>query len=322
MKVTVIGLGSMGKRRIRLIQQIDKKINIIGVDKSEERCKEAEEKFGINTVCGLDMVADVQCAFVCTAPLAHAKIINSCLKKGWHVFTELNLVADLYEENMKLAKDKELELFLSSTFLYRDEVKYILSQVEAQSGNINYTYHIGQYLPDWHPWESYKNFFVGNKRSNGCREIMAIELPWLTNIFGDIISYHVVSGKMSKLEVDYSDYYMIQLEHASGTKGMLTVDVVSRKPVRNLEIFGEEIYLSWDGSPTGLYRYDFNKKVNENISLYESVDKQEGYSAFVIENAYRAEVEAFFKQIELHEEAIYDFAKDKKILSLIDAIEG
>ena len=32
MRVAVIGLGSMGKRRIRLIKQIDENIEIIGVD--------------------------------------------------------------------------------------------------------------------------------------------------------------------------------------------------------------------------------------------------------------------------------------------------
>ncbi len=33
------------------------------------------------------------------------------------MFTELNLVADGYEDNMKLADEKSLHLFLSSTFL-------------------------------------------------------------------------------------------------------------------------------------------------------------------------------------------------------------
>ena len=38
---------------------------------------------------------------------------------------------------------------------------------------------LGQYLPDWHPWESYKSFFVSNKKTNGCRELFAIELHGL-----------------------------------------------------------------------------------------------------------------------------------------------
>ena len=121
-----------------------------------------------------------------------------------------------------------------------------------QDERLNYTYHIGQYLPDWHPWENYKDFFVVDKRTNGCREIFAIELPWLTEVFGNVKDIIVRKSKISSLNIDYDDNYMVILEHESGHKGMLAVDIVSRKAVRNLEVFGESLYLSWDGSAEGL----------------------------------------------------------------------
>ena len=37
MTIVVVGLGSMGKRRIRLLKKIDFSIRIIGVDKSSDR---------------------------------------------------------------------------------------------------------------------------------------------------------------------------------------------------------------------------------------------------------------------------------------------
>ena len=37
MNIVVIGLGSMGRRRIRLIQKYNKMFNIIGVDVDESR---------------------------------------------------------------------------------------------------------------------------------------------------------------------------------------------------------------------------------------------------------------------------------------------
>ena len=40
-------------------------------------------------------------AFVCTSPLSHSAVISECIKKGLHIFTELNLVADGYLENIK-----------------------------------------------------------------------------------------------------------------------------------------------------------------------------------------------------------------------------
>ncbi len=59
MRVIVIGFGSMGKRRVRLIKQIDNSIVIYGVDARLDRCKEAEELYGVITFNDLDPFGEV-----------------------------------------------------------------------------------------------------------------------------------------------------------------------------------------------------------------------------------------------------------------------
>ncbi len=325
MYVAVIGLGSMGKRRIRLIRKYDETINIVGVDINEERRVECEAEWSILTYSKLEDLLNgrnTDCAFICTSPLSHYGIINQCLKAGLHVFTELNLVPDGYEENITLARHKNLVLFLSSTFLYRDEIKHIKALTQETNCMLNYTYHVGQYLPDWHPWEDYKDFFVGDKRSNGCRELFAIELPWLSDVFGEILKVDVLKSKMSSLSLDYNDNYIVLIQHATGYKGTLSVDVVSRKAVRNLEVFGEQLYLHWDGSPQGLFVYDCDKKQDRNVQLYQVVDQLDNYSSFVIENAYSNEIISFFEAVMAGKTPLYNFEKDKSILSIIDRIEA
>lgn len=324
MKAAVIGLGSMGRRRIRLIQQIDPNIEIIGVDTATDRQKQTKEQFGIEAVGSIDIINDsIDCAFICTSPLSHAHLIKQCLLNGWHTFTEINLVDDGYNDNIVLAKSKGLVLFLSSTPLYREEMKYIINKVTTQDNTpVNYIYHIGQYLPDWHPWESYKNFFIGDRRTNGCREIMAIEMPWISVAFGEIDSISVLSDNITKLDINYKDNYLILLKHKNGNKGTLVVDVVSRKAVRKLEIISEGLYINWEGSPNSLYEYDFESKSLKNIISYTNVDQQEGYSTFVIENAYKSEIVQFFDQINNDTAPLYGFEQDKAILKLIDKIEA
>jgi len=326
-RIVVIGLGSMGKRRIRLINKYRDTLQIVGVDTNEERRrrKVCKNEYGIETFNSLTEavnIINIDCAFVCTSPLSHSGIITQCLNYGLHVFTELNLVDDGYDENILLAKQKKLVLFMSSTFLYREEIKKIRNLSEQTDSKLNYTYHIGQYLPDWHPWENYKDFFVSNKRSNGCREIFAIELPWLVNIFGDIVKVDVIKSKISNLNIDYNDNYLLLIQHKNGHKGTLAVDVVSRKAVRNLEIFGEQLYIHWDGSPKGLYVYDFEAKKDINIQLYEEIDQLNDYSSFVVENAYLNEVISFFETLTEGKTPIYSFEKDKDILKIIDIIEA
>lgn len=324
MNIVVIGLGSMGRRRIRLLRQFEAIHVVVGVDAREDRRKQAENEYGIATADSIEAaleMTEIQAAVVSTSPLSHRAIIARCLDCGLHVFSELNLVSDGYDDLIHRSEETGKVLFLSSTFLYRKEVEFIKKSVEESSGRLNYFYHAGQYLPDWHPWESYKSFFVGNKATNGCREFMAIEFPWLTDVFGDVKSLYSVAGVQSTLDLDFPDNYQIIVEHQGGNKGMIAVDVVSRKAVRNFELSGEDLYLTWDGTPTGLVKYDFQSKQDKEVKLYEEVDRQKGYSSFVIENAYQAELANFLACINEEEKPRYSFTRDKYILSIIDEIE-
>lgn len=323
MKLLIVGLGSMGKRRARLAKGMDASIEISGVDTTDSRRTEAEG-LGITAYASIGEAVAAKkfdAALVCTAPITHAGIISKLLDAGLPVFTELNLVSDGYEENMKKAKEKGLPLFLSSTMLYRGETQYIKQQVEAFDKPVNYIYHIGQYLPDWHPWENYKNFFVGDKRTGGVREIFGIDLPWLLDTFGPVKSLHVEKDKISQLEVDYPDSYFVTLRHENGVKGMLAVDVVSPKAVRNFECFGEGLHLFWEGNPKSLYTFDHDKGEKLPVNTYESFEHDSRYSDNIVENAYVDELANFFAVLKGTEQPRYSFEKDLETIRLIEAIE-
>ena len=253
--------------------------------------------------------------------MSHNSIIKQCLDNKWDVFTELNLVSDGYDENIKLADKNGCTLFLSSTFLYREEIKFIRKKIDDKH-KWNYNYHIGQYLPDWHPGESFNDFFIGNKRTNGCREIMAIELPWLIKTFGDIESFNVISDKITDLNIDYNDNYIIQFIHKNGNKGSLNVDIVSPVAVRNMEIYTEHKYFCWNGTPKGLYQYDAETKKIQRVILDEKEEHRDGYSDFITENAYKSEIREFMEVLEGKKKEIYSFKDDLKILNLIDKLEN
>ncbi len=324
MNVVVIGLGSMGRRRIRLLRQYDKKINIVGIDSKEERRSQSEKEFGISSFESLEAIRQIDnmdCAFVCTPPLTHAEVISYCLRNDMHVFTEINLHEDGYDENVLLARKKSKILFLSSTLLYRREIQYIKKIIREYSGELNYQYHVGQYLPDWHPWENYKDFFVGKKETNGCREFMAIDFPWILSVFGTVKDYSVIKRKVSSLDLPYDDTYNITLQHEKAI-GQIIVDVVSSKAVRQLEVSGEQLYLTWDGTPDGLRIYDRTEKKEKTISLYDTVEKRADYNSSIIEDAYLEEIVSFFSAIEGTTKPRYSVEDDKKTLELINNIEG
>ena len=325
MKIIVIGLGSMGKRRIRLLSE-NRDIQLFGIDSQETRCEEVKEKFGIQCYASIAEVVAAEhpdAAVISTSPLSHATIIKECLQNNLHVFTEINLVADGYAENVALAKEKGKVLFLSSTFLYRKETQTIIEKANNATCPLNYMYHIGQYLPDWHPWESYNNYFIGNPRTNGCREIMAIDLPWLVTAFGPIKNVSAVKSRITRLNINYNDNYLITIEHENGNKGMLAVDVVTRKPIRHIDVYGECFQMSWNGTADSLTEYDVEAKVERMVEFEDASEHIEGYSAFITENPYREELNAFLAQIANPAAApVWTFEKDLELLKIIDQIEA
>ncbi len=324
MRVLVIGLGSMGKRRIRLMKQHFGTVSVCGFDTAENRRTEAGAAFDIPVFATVEAAFAEQpdCVFVCSAPLSHSQIITRCLSAGLHVFTELNLVNDGYAENMALAKEKGKILFMSSTCLYRKDICYLTDRVSGSASPLLYTYHVGQYLPDWHPWESHKDFFVGEKRTGGCREILAAELPWMLRAFGAIVKTESGGYTMSSLGLPYPDTYLIRLEHLGGSVGQLTVDVVSKVPVRHLEVFGESVQLEWRGKPEEVWEAEPDYTGMRRIDLGGSAQRQSGYRDFIVEDAYREEIRAFFETVRGAHKPVYTFEDDLYTLRLVDTIVG
>lgn len=325
MKVLVIGLGSMGKRRVRLLKGFEN-VEVFGVDSRPERRDEAKEKFGIVSFASIEEALTVQGidrVVISTSPLSHAAIVTQCLEHNLHVFTELNLVDEGYTKNMALAKEKGLVLFQSSTALYKQDIQKTIERIKSVNCKLSYIYHIGQYLPDWHPWESYKDFFISDPKTNGPREILAVELPWMIEAFGKVTHFNIIRSKDTTLSLDYEDNYMIMMEHESGAKGMLAVDVVARKAIRHFEIYGEQLHITWDGTPDTLVEYDI---LNNKDIVYEFEDATEhvdGYASFVRENPYRDELRDYFKQIENPSfKPRWDYERDLYIIELMDKMES
>ena len=132
-------------------------------------------------------------------------------------------------------------------------------------------------------------------------------------------SCHTIKARFTNLKLDFSDTYFIQIEHVNGSIGNLTVDVVSRQAVRTLEIFNEDLYLRWDGTPETLYEKEIEKNLLQQIPAGKYIHEK-GYSDFINEYAYMKEIKEFFEVIR-GKNPLYSFEKDKEILKLIYEIE-
>ena len=148
-------------------------------------------------------------------------------------------------------------------------------------------------------------------------------MPWMVTAFGAIKSVSAVKSKNTGLNINYNDNYLITIEHETGAKGVFAVDVVSRKPYRHLDVYGENLQLSWNGTADSVMEYNFETKEMVQIPIDEKLEHVDGYAKFITENQYRSELKSFLAQIEDSTNIpAWDFDKDKELLNIIDQIEA
>lgn len=256
MKFLIAGLGSMGKRRIRNLHANGEK-DIVGFDVRLDRNKEAEEKYGIRTVKSLSEISpkDFDVLIISTSPDAHGDYIRYALKHKKHFFVEHPTSDDGYKEILK-NKDATIKA-PSCTFLFNPAIKMIKQILEK--GTIGkvlaFQYHMGQYLPDWHPWEDYRTVYFSKKETSACREMFAFELIWLNSLMKSSVKDVKGSiGKLSDLDMDADDTVTAAITYENNARGTLLIDVISRKPFRTLRILGSDGVLEWE-------RFDYAIKV-------------------------------------------------------------
>jgi predicted dehydrogenase len=322
MKFLVAGLGSMGKRRIRNLQYLNAG-EVIGFDLREDRTKEVEEEYKVRTFTDFDeaMAQNPDALIVSTPPDLHVKYALVAASNNKHFFTEASVVAEGIDELITLCKAKQIVAAPSCTMRFNPSVRKIKELVDSGviGKPLSFTYHSGQYLPDWHPWEDYRKFYVARKETGGAREIVSFELVWLTWVFGSVDVISCFKGKTSKLDVDIDDLYQIIMKFKNEISGHMQVDVISRVADRSCKIFGEEGVIFWNWGE-GLKVYTArNKRWNSYPEM--SGTSVEGYDEKIKEEPYIEEMNSFIRAIKKEGKYPYTFEEDKSVLNLLYAAE-
>lgn len=220
----------MGKRRIRCLRALGVE-DIQGCDKREDRCREAQELYNISIVKWDEILYFADAAFVCTPPDQH---IGSA-----YDFDSLNIP---FFTEAGVFPMPDLAGHPSCTMRFWAGPRQVKTAVTFNSIGrpLSFVYHVGQYLPDWHPYEDYRTFYVSKRTTGACREIVPFELCWLTWCFGDVVSVTAYKGKLSDLDADIDDVYQLLLAFESGVQGVLQVDVLAHKATRHFHLVGSE----------------------------------------------------------------------------------
>jgi predicted dehydrogenase len=106
---------------------------------------------------------------------------------------------------------------------------------------------VGHYLPDWHPWEDYRQSYSARRELGGGVILDAIhEIDNVRWLLGKVAEATCLAGKLSQLEIDTEDIAAILLRFESGAVGEVHLDYIQRAYRRTCQIIGEDGTLHWD----------------------------------------------------------------------------
>lgn len=322
MNFLVIGLGSMGKRRIRCLKALDYS-NITGYDVRDDRINEVRDKYQINTVKKIDDFdfRNLNAIIVSTPPDIHTAFAKIAIDNNIPCFIEASVVLD---EVLELKKYNNNKIFIapSCTLKFHPVIQEIKKIVDLKSyGKItNFSYHSGQYLPDWHPWEKVEDFYVCKRLTGGAREIVPFELTWLTDLVGFPIKANGVFNKTIDCHANIEDSYSLSLKYPDKV-GNIIVDVASRFATRSLIINFELGQLRWNWEDDFYKIFDV-KKNQWQIFKYKKTTSQIGYNANIIEDMYINEIRSFIDGIIDFQKFPNNIDNDLRILQVLNEIEN
>jgi predicted dehydrogenase len=288
MKFLIAGLGSIGRRHFRnLIALGEKDIILLRTRKATLPDDE---------LAGYIVEADLQEALQKHQPDAvivanptsmHMDVAIPAAEAGCHILLEKPISHSLERLDIlqKTATARGSKILVGFQFRYHPTLNkaHELIQSNALGKLLTVHAHWGEYLPQWHPWEDYRQSYAARADlGGGVIVTLTHPLDYLRYLLGDVESLWSFNGHFSPLEINVEDVAEIGLKFANGAVGGVHVNYFQRPPVHRLEIVGTNGTLRWDNADGILHSYKLPASFgsysdNPPVPVMESFSPPEGF---------------------------------------------
>lgn len=296
MRFGVVGLGSMGKRRVRDLLALGHEV--VGFDLRPDRNKQVQEKFNITSVSGFEVLVDTKpdALVISTPPDQHVMYYERSFAAGLPFFSEANILAPRAEWFAEREIQSGVRGYPSATWQFYPLCDVLRQKLQKTGLNqVNSVhYHYASYLPLWHSWEGYEEFYAGRRRDTcAAREMVPFDLGWLCWVFGPVKAVCAVQDRRADWKTDIDDTYLMLLEFESGLKGTLNIEVHQVAPSRLGRVSCRRESFLLDMAAHELRHYDLETDTWDSMKAPGVRDQ----GPFDFEQVYLAEVKAFVNAI-------------------------
>ena len=312
-KILISGLGSIGRRHLSNLQSLG--YTEIAFHRSGKSTIK-EELPNYPSFEDLDQALvefEPTVVFVCGPSHKHMEVALESVTRGAHLFIEKPIANTLDEvaELERLATSNGSTVMVGYMMRFHPLLQKIKTLIDQNA--IGKLVHIrsqwGEYVPDWHPWEDYRETYAAKRSMGGGPAItLSHEIDMALWFIGEAASVHGMINNASELELDTEHGVDILIKSKAGTTANIHLDFYQRPPTRASDFVGTNGRIAFNYYTSRIEV--FNTDRSEPVEVIDISDSFERNNMFI------NEIEHFFECIENNNTPITALAEGKSALEV------
>jgi len=304
MRALFIGLGSIGQRHLRNLISLKPNIEISAIrrknsknfifDKNNKIVKNSNlvKEYNIRQFSSINAALKIRFDFIfITNPSSlHFVIAKKAISSGAYLFIEKPVVHTErdFMEIIKLNKLYKGKIFVGYQYRFHPIIKKSAELLKNHSlgSIISARFKNAEHLPDWHPYEDYRESYASRKKLGGGSLLTQIhDLDYSILLLGMPQEVYAVGGKNSSLEVDVEDSVQILMKTKIKNKNVpvsISLNYLEKPVERVFEIIGDKGKIVGDLNTNTMVLY-----------LYKGRNSKFNYKNFERNDMFVDEMKAF-----------------------------
>lgn len=318
MRFGIIGLGSMGKRRVRDLRAQGH--DVFGFDLRSDRMAESERLYGIETSDSVRALLDrVDAAVVSAPPDQHVALYELCFAAKRPFFSEASIFTPRAEWFAEREQRSGVRGYPSGTWLHYSPLELLRARVQSfgPGAVLSLHHHYGGWLPAWHPWESYEDFYAGRRPTAAVREMVPFEVEGLVSIAGPVRAVSAMVRRSFAWKTDIDDQSLLLLQFESGLQATLLVELHQASPFRVLRVSctGHALHLDFARHEVEWYTQETDSWRRLRAPGLRT------FGGFNFEDVYASEIAQFAAAVRDDAPAPKSWAEDRHLSNVLFAAE-
>lgn len=255
MKALFVGLGSIGQRHLRNLKLLRPDAQLLAYRQrgggpvlapGYTGDQSIEDYYGITSYTDLAaaLAQKPEIAIVSNLTSLHVSLAQQLADAGCHLLIEKPLSHSNagIDALMETVAAKNLTAMVG--YQFRFHPLFLRLQEEMAAGKLGTvlgaTAEWGEYMPDWHPWEDYRETYAARDDLGGGVMLTLIHpIDYLIWLFGDVREAYGAFRKSPNLETTISDDWAdVLLTFESGVIANVHMDYVQKPPVNYVTVKG------------------------------------------------------------------------------------